>query len=270
MHRKKKIKIIEDCAQSFGILSEVDTNPINSDVSCYSLIKTGYGLGGGILATNDDELYSKAKAIQDTFPKFSSKIVLYRIIRFFLESKRRLIIFENLYQILLSFRKDIADNTELSIEGSKKTYLKKPPLFFKQYFAVRINKMMTLQRLRTEKGVVFSNKLRNKEILVNYQNMNLDIASFTKFFIYHPKINSETVINNLNKQGIEVKHLEQRTDSRIQTRFDNSAICKKSIGIENCHNYLKVHDHLVSLPLTEDLSEQSMNLITEHLSLYIK
>lgn len=267
--KEKKIKIIEDCAQSFGINNNTSHTGFTSDIACYSLIKSGYGLGGGILATNDYQIYERSKSFQNTLPKFSSKVVLYRIVKNFLESKRKYHFFESLYQKLILLREAKTDNNELSIEESKKIFLKRPPLFFKLYFASRKNKMINLQGLRIEKGLLFLNKLRNKGGMMNYQKTDLGNSSFTKLFIYHPGINSEIVIKKFNNQGIEVKHLEQRKDSRIQPRFDKSEIINKSMGIKSCSNYLLVHDHLISSPLTEDMNEQQMDIFIYNLSNYI-
>jgi dTDP-4-amino-4,6-dideoxygalactose transaminase len=263
-----KLKIIEDCAQSFGQYFDETNSTIHSDVACYSLIKTGYGLGGGILATNDKEIYAKALAIQQDFPAFPIQIIIFRIVKQLLESHRKLPVIEKLYQRLIALRRH-TDYPEISIDESKTSFFKKPPLLFKLYFASRLTFMQSLQKIRHNKGKLFTSKLLTKELMQNYRNLTLLNSTFTKLFLYHPKIKSETCIPFLNSKGIETKHLEHKASGRIQPQFDCSEIATSSIGIEACKNYFEVHDHLISLPLTEDLKEDEMDKIVRILDEYI-
>lgn len=254
---KNKLLIIDDCAQSFGTVAQILPQ---SDVLCFSLIKTAYGLGGGILATDNKEIYTKAKNTQKTFPSFSKKVVLFRIIKQLLETHQRIGFIHVLYQKLIMFRLQTIKESD-SLENVKTTYLKKPSVIFKKYFATRIGRLKKMQNKRNEKGRIFYEKLLKNELADNYSLTDLKSSSFTKLFIYHPSIEAEQLIGELNNQGIEAKHLEHRADHRTQARFDQSEISKYSEGISQCDNYLKVHDHLVSLPVIEEMSEDDMEMI---------
>jgi hypothetical protein len=253
-----KLKIIEDCAQSFGNFNKKTINTFRSDVSCYSLIKTGYGLGGGILATNDEDLYARALSIQNSFPGYPIKVIIYRIIKQLFESNRNFPVFEKLYQRLISLRNS-SDDIGINTEGSKQTFLKKPPLLYKRYFAARISFMQYLQCSRQKKGMIFIDKLFKRNLMLNYSSRSVTNSSFTKLFLYHPKFDSDKFIPYLLSKGVEAKHLEQKAEARVQPQFDISEIKNYSIGIEGCKNYFAVHNHLISLPLTEEMEAEKMD-----------
>jgi hypothetical protein len=83
---------------------------------------------------------------------------------------------------------------------------------------------------------------------------NIKESSFPKFFVYHPKIKSEKHLKALCERGLEVMHLEQKRGSTIQKRLVSSAEAKE----RGLMNYEMVHDHLISLPLTENLNEKEI------------
>ena len=101
--RKNHLFIIEDCAQ--GLFSEADGLRAGSlgDYVCISLLKNANGIGGGILATDDESLFRKAELIQKSFRKTGSGLLLFRII----QSSRTNVdfLFNKLYIWLLSLRK---------------------------------------------------------------------------------------------------------------------------------------------------------------------
>jgi dTDP-4-amino-4,6-dideoxygalactose transaminase len=255
--KKNNIKVIEDCAQSFG--SEKSISP-DSDIMCFSLIKTAYGLGGGILATDNENWYNIAVQKQITFPPLSKKVITYRIVKQILETNQKKWIAGYLYRKLIWLRSQ-STGADSNFIVSERRHLIKPANVFLKYFVVRIKKMKKLQKLRNEKGIKFFEKLHRNNLANNYSKTDLKNSSFTKLFIYLPDLMSDKLIQILNIKGVEAKHLEHRTDNRTQPRFDKSEISPFVEGLSHCVNYLKVHDYLVSLPITEKMTEMEMEKI---------
>ena len=53
--------IIEDCAQSLGSVQLKSSSGSFGEISCFSLSKNLYSIGGGIIAFDDDKLCIKIK-----------------------------------------------------------------------------------------------------------------------------------------------------------------------------------------------------------------
>lgn len=259
----KDIFVIEDCAQSFGSTINQQTPLFQSDIVCFSLIKNVYGIGGGILATNSQAVYEKAKYLQSELALFPISKVMYRIFYGLLETKQNLKFISYALNSLIKIRRS---KVELDNgENTSKKHLVRPHSAFFRLFASRIDKMQKLQRQRKQNGSLLFQKLLDNDLAFNYTDRNLFEMSFTKLFIYHPKIDSRIVINDLNKSNIKAKHLEQREDGRVQTRFDKLPDFRHSFRLNDYDNYKMIHDSLVSLPLTENMTECQMNEVVNTL-----
>ena len=79
--RKYGLLVIEDCAQSLGAKYKSNYTGSFGDVACFSLIKNAYGIGGGVLATNDENMYNEAHALVNGFGRVSSSLLFYRTLR---------------------------------------------------------------------------------------------------------------------------------------------------------------------------------------------
>jgi dTDP-4-amino-4,6-dideoxygalactose transaminase len=103
--QQHSLLIVEDCAQALGAFYQQKSVGHWGDIACFSLIKTGYGIGGGVLATNDESIYRKAKKKQTDFAKIATKIVTFRLIRSLIETHRKNWFFEALYRLIMKSRK---------------------------------------------------------------------------------------------------------------------------------------------------------------------
>lgn len=85
---KHHLLLIEDCAQALGAEYNGRFTGSFGDIACFSLIKNGYGIGGGILATDDVQIYEKAKELDVPLSAIPKKLLLWRVIRNLVASKR--------------------------------------------------------------------------------------------------------------------------------------------------------------------------------------
>lgn len=252
---RNNIYVIEDCAQSLGAKFNGQFTGSFGDVACFSLIKNAYGIGGGVLATNNKEVYEKALEINSTFSKLSRLLLFYRLIRNLSETN-----YKSLFGSLgLKFLK--------RLKGKKKSYqtvhgqLKKISPLEKKIAANQLAKLPVLHEARKNIGNAYSNLLKTHGLLCNQVYLNQD-SSYTKYYIYNPSINYKQKKNILHEMGIEVKHLSQDMNGTYQGKFvENDAGLK---------NYLSVHDSLVSLPLTETMEADDLHSIVERIKNIIR
>jgi len=250
--------LIEDCAQSLGSLYNTRHTGSFGDISCFSLIKNAYGIGGGILATDLCDVYLAAKSLYMTFNRAQPFLILYRLIRNLAESNRK-----NPASILLAFLRMLRGKKPhpSTIEGQ----LNKITSLEKKIAAVQQNKFNELHSSRKQIGNYYLDELARAKLLVNEQ-FGLSENSFTKLFIYHPSILSKEIIPKLHKSGVEAMHLEQKAGSPFQERLAQLS----HFGESGLVNYDLVHDHLLSLPIIENFTKADIREIIHILSDLIK
>lgn len=251
---KHDLLIIEDCAQSLGAFYKNRHTGSFGDIACFTLIKNAYGIGGGIFATNEAEFYQKAITYNKSFKQNSLKLLLFRIIRSMLETYRKWRIAEFLFEFLLK------------LKGNRKSYntiksqLRRVSSAELKVSAIQIKRIPILHQERKRIGKTYYHKLSELNLLIN-NKYDTDNASFTKFFLYHPNVNTKTAIASLSNKGIEVMHLEQRHSRPYQQK-----IVEEKIAIEQrLKGYLTCHDHIISLPMNEKISNREVGQIIEML-----
>ncbi len=257
----KEVLIIEDCAQGFGATSNGANVGTQGDVACYSLIKNFYGIGGGILATNDRVLYNNAKAIQGIFPHPSSILIYYRIIRNIIETFRTNFVGEKLYRFIIRLK-------ECNVIDSEDTFTKtlhKPHKLYTKIACVQLAYLRKCHKLRKEKAIELVNDLQKNKLMSNYRHTNLNTFSFTKLYIHLAYFVVPDYIQKLNKSGIEAKHLEHRYGSFYQERLDLIPAFRRNASLQNCKKYFQVHDSLISIPVHENLTKKEIVYIVTQL-----
>lgn len=246
--------VIEDCAQALGAKYQNRYTGAFGDIACFSLIKNAYGTGGGILATNHTEIFDKATQLQEEFRQTSIILTAYRTIRNAVETYRFSFFGKILYNLLMKVR---GNKTSY---GSVKQQLLKPPSIARKITAIQVQRLSKMHHQRKAIGQYYFQKLRKNGLFENYE-YNSDNSSFTKFFVYHPELNTRKTLKKLHNQGIEAMHLEHKTGSPYQEKL----ISDFKAQDQKLHNYLKVHDSVVSLPLREDYRNKDIDKIIEQL-----
>lgn len=251
--------LIEDCAQGFGAQVDGTYAGSHADVSCFSLIKNFYGIGGGILATDDRNLFDRAKALQDEFDLPPPKLVYFRIVRNILESYRTNHFGEWLYRLLMTYRTRKLDGEE----GSFTKSLHKPHMWYIKIASQQIRSLHKYHSKRINNARILIEKLKQSGLMENYSGLELKGPSFVKLYVYDPSFKVPDFIEKLDKSGIEAKHLEQKYGSCYQERADRMPVFSGNESLLQCTNYFKVHDHMLTLPLHEKMQEKQMDRIVE-------
>lgn len=94
------IVLIEDCAQGFGATLKGQNIGSWGDISCFSMIKNMYGIGGGVFATDDYTFFARARLILEKSNRSKYIASIYRVFLGIIETKRRYVLFEKLYHML--------------------------------------------------------------------------------------------------------------------------------------------------------------------------
>lgn len=259
--KDRQLILIEDCAQALGASYKGKSVGSFGEVACFSLIKTGYSIGGGVLATNDEDIYLKAKHLQNDWPAFSKKIVFFRLFRSFIETKRYFNIFNWLYKKLMDSRQLTSSYRKERETSDFANYLRQPSHMFFKVFAVQIthlNYYWSKRRKVAEKLIHLLDINFLKKILQN----PVIVPSFTKLH-YQSSSNSERLIHNLWERNIEAKHLEHKYMTFYQKRFDDDRDFHDCSNLNECVNYFKVHNCIVSLPLFEKMSNRQIRKIKQ-------
>lgn len=236
--KKRGVIIIEDCAQSFSLENKTEIGSIG-DIVCFSLIKNAYGIGGGIFATDNYEYFKKAQSILSSYRKVSNKKIIFRIIRNMIESKRRILFFDKLFHKLMSIRPKL-NNSSMSFNSSHIYELKA--------FVSQRRKYEKLHKQRNKIGKIMTSCLINHQLMVKN---NVSNNSFAKFFLVNQEINPE-IIKRMNDKGYECKHLQNKYGSYYQLKIIRGDKLYDQ-SIERCINYNQIHDHIICLPLFENM-----------------
>jgi len=257
------LALIEDCAQGFG--SRFQGRPVGTvgDISCFTLTKNVFGLGGGVLATNNREYYVRAKAIQEGFGPEASVKLVNRVLAGLVASGRNDPCREYLFQMLVQARQEYQEAHRQSDEDVLLRQLKQPPGLYSMSVASRISCISRLNQIRQQKARQMIRMLvpLGFKFQINAQSQ----SGYTKLFCHHPDISSEEFVRDLNAAGLEAMHLEHRHKifyqaKQTMVRQKSSVICGQLLK-----NYDELHDHLISLPLHERLSQKDMNRIHDTL-----
>lgn len=256
--QKNKLWVIEDCAQSLGAFNNAEYTGSFGDIACFSLIKNAYGIGGGILTTNSYAVYNEALKANQVFSKTPLKLVVFRTIRNIIATKRRYKFGQFLYKTFMKLKGEKCSYQ--SVKGQLYQFSR----MGKKIVAQQMKRYPELHQKRKKIGKAYYDLLSSQVILMN-KYYNSENSSFTKFFIYNSAISSKKFLQKLNDNGIEAMHLEDKHGSPFQERLIQS---NQSID-ERLVNYDKVHDCIISLPISETSKKQQIVYLSHVLKLLL-
>ncbi|MFA5570235.1 MAG: DegT/DnrJ/EryC1/StrS family aminotransferase [Sphaerochaetaceae bacterium] len=242
------LALIEDCAQGFSSHYDGVNAGVLGDISCFTLTKNLYGLGGGVFATNNKAYYDEALNLQNQFCNEDFVRITHRTIMTILSSKRNRTIFEWFYQKLKSISKASVETGVIdSCEFIKRDLVRVPSIYLKSV-AGRLDKINNLIDKRKERARKLVEELESIGFL--FQVNEAIRPSYTKLFCYHPDIESESFISRLNSLGVELMHLEHKHKVYYQKNQLKLSVLDKSM--DSFPIYKNIHDKLISVSLLEN------------------
>jgi perosamine synthetase len=251
--------LIEDCAQSLG--AEYHGEKVGSfgDISCFSFTKNLYSTGGGMISTNNQNLALKIKTIQNNFCSFPKLVRYYRFTRNFTEANNEYI-FNPFHKMLFYVR----DKIFLDEERDDPKLLYKPSNVEASICLTQFEKLKNLLKKRIKNASVLTKKIKNRSDIEIQKITNDSKHVFTKFMIKTDK-KSIDIIRKLQQKGIDAKHLEYKHGCFYQERFDINPLYFHFDSIIKCNNYLEIHDYMLSLPISPNMSESEILIIAKEL-----
>ena len=251
---KNKLLLIEDCAQGFGAQYKDYYTGTFGDISCFSLAKNLYGISGGVLATDDKNIFERAEEIQNNFPKASKAFLFYRLLRNILKTYSYYPFINSLLNTLILIKNKSKRSNKQQLDDLI-SYLKRSSKIIISITSKQLEKLSLYHTARKKNAEIYLSFFNDvEEITIPSQNNSMN--SYVKFYMYSDSFNPET-IKKLNTYNIEAKHLEEEQNVYYQKRFDNNELFD-SKNIEECNNYLSIHDKLISLPLYEKMSSDDI------------
>ena len=129
--------------------------------------------------------------------------------------------------------------------------LKQPPGIYAGSVVSRITKILELNSKRARAAVQLIRML--EPLGFRFQTNPDSVSSFTKLFCWHPQITSPEAIRKLKDTGVEAMHLEHRQGVYYQPKLILVDKYSCNLKSETFTIYNTLHDHLISIPLLEDM-----------------
>lgn len=242
------LMVIEDCAQGFGSWYKGKRLGSFGDVACFSGIKTTYGISGGVLATDDKELYDKVRGMMDEASKESTLLSIYRALRNGIDTYRSTSrLAQRLYAWILGARPSKKDKIHDSIK------VQRPSALSLKIWAYQLHHCEELHRSRTEAAQQIVEEMNRGIWQSNYHGEEMIVP--TKLYLRNPNISSASFIEDLNRHGIQAMHLQQKYASYYQDSKNDSLWRDTMIVSGDLKNFEMLHDTIVSVPLYENMTD---------------
>lgn len=241
--------LIEDCAQGYGSSYDGVAAGHLGDISCFTLTKNLFSLGGGVFATDNEVWYLKAKGLQQNFEHEKLVKTVYRVIMALLATYRTKLGLEMLYQFIKRQVKDLDAVDELKV--LEKELTKPARLYLKSCWS-RWSKIQALVESRKEAAKSLLSDLGISNGLK--QSNPLSDSSYTKLFLMSGKDSKESILE-LNEHGIEAMHLEHKHQVIYQVKLLSFA--DSNLPNHNLKAYECIHDRLLSLPVVHTAQSKS-------------
>jgi dTDP-4-amino-4,6-dideoxygalactose transaminase len=256
--------LVEDCAQGFG--SSFEGRPLGSfgEVACFTLSKNAYGIGGGVLATDNESLFQRAKEIQDDWPPISRSVLLFRTLRGVMESRSSSDWMNHLHDALLRARSLLrkgAANGSTSAAATVSSLLRRPRAAMFRIGRRQLRRTHQLHEQRMAVAYRIIERLETQEIRPQRPLDRRVHHAVCKLFVRVENLPRDALAR-LAGAGIDAKHLEQKHVASIQDRFDCDRLLA-SPSLDRCPVYQRVHDELISLPLSEAMQTDEIRRVAE-------
>ncbi|MDD4560799.1 MAG: DegT/DnrJ/EryC1/StrS family aminotransferase [Candidatus Cloacimonetes bacterium] len=246
---ENRLVLIEDCAQGYGSSYDGVSTGKLGDISCFTLTKNLFSLGGGVFATDNKEWYLRAKELQQSFASESTAKIAYRVFMALITTYRAKPGLENLYQFVK--RKVKASEAGDYLMLLEKELTKPAKLYLKSCWS-RWSTIQALVEIRKEAAKSLLNEVGVSNELK--QSNPLSDSSYTKLFVMSGKDSKESILE-LNEHGIEAMHLEHKHQVRYQGKLLSFA--DPNLPYCNLKAYECIHDRLLSLPVVQTAYSKS-------------
>ncbi len=245
--QKNEQIIVEDCAQAYG--SEYDGALLGTfgTYSIFSLMKNLYALGGGLLL-------SKAQVDLPQYKPLGAIPTIYRRVKRYLESKNTYdsyFINAILYNLILRLRPENYDPIFASNTINKEII---------RSIVVQLKHSEFLIDQRIQNAEYIKSKIQNRDFLPQTILPKGKMNYMRLFYIYE-RNDQKGIMKRLRQQGIAVNHITQDSINIYQESVFNNHLLMKYTKNCDLKNYQKIHDRIISFPISPNLSKKEMDYI---------
>lgn len=253
--------LIEDCAQALGVEYKGRQAGSFGDIACFSLSKNLFGIRGGMIVSNEQKYISKIRELQQELPKAPYPLKYYFFFRAYLDGMRGNFAGNLLYSMLSNFRKKVVGHEEDCLQVLSRAFLNNPTNIEAAVSLSQFRMLSTFLKRRIRNATLLNEMLKG----VKMENQRATDNSKHMFMRYMIKVNRHCVdvINELNKRGIGARHLTDTLGVEYQNRFDRHPLYSRFDSVRGCKNYLQIHDHMVSLPISSNMRREEIEFIAE-------
>lgn len=254
--------LIEDCAQSLGAKYKGKMTGSFGKISCFSLMKNMFGVGGGMLCTNSHEISLNVRDIQNKFNKLSPQLKYYRLFKVYIDKNRGTFFGDFIYNIFFYSRSKILDGSvDRSVLEDTRLF-NNPTNIEASVLLSQFNRLNKHLKRRIENAALLTKEIQNYPGIKIQNTTDNSKHVFTKYMVEteYPSID---IITKLRNHGIDAMHLRQAYRALYQERFDKDPLYSHFDSIQTCKNYLKVHDHVVSLPISSNMTNKEIKYIAK-------
>lgn len=258
--------LIEDCAQSLGAKYEEKITGSFGKISCFSLMKNMFGIGGGTLCTNSLEISLNVRDIQNKFNKLSPQFKYYRLFKVYIDKSRGTFFGDFIYNIFYHIRSKIleesGDCSDVQNVLQDTRLFNNPTNIEASVLLSQFKSLNKHLKRRIENASVLTKEIRNYSDIKIQKTTNNSKHVFTKYMIEtdYPSIN---MITKLRNYGIDAMHLRQAYRALYQERFDKDPLYSHFDYLQTCKKYLNVHDHIISLPISSNMTNKELKYIAK-------
>lgn len=243
--------IVEDCAQAFD--STYNNRYVGNfgDFSAFSFVKNLYALGGGFIVM-------KNKLNLPEFKKSNFRLATYRSLKRYFESKNS---YNSLFYefILLNLLKLKPNDT--SYVFSKNSIDDR----IRNSIDIQLKYFESLTKRRENIAIKIRSQISNKNLIKQKIQEN-GKSNYTRLLFKLENGNSIESINLLRKNKIWANHLSQSTLSNYQQSIYETKEFKKYAISNSLIQYNKLHDKIISIPISPALSEKEIDYIIHYVN----
>jgi dTDP-4-amino-4,6-dideoxygalactose transaminase len=243
-----KLILIEDCAQALGAEYYGEKVGTFGNVSCFSFAKPPLDVRGGIICSKNQDIISKIDDYQ----------------REFLPNIPMAVTGRDLGGTASKVLRRIAPLKYNDYGGFFQTFLYRPSKLLASVALFRLRNLQNLLEGYTHSGSLLTKEL-GKLSCIRLQKTTIHSKPvFTKLMVEVNK-NCIDVIKKLREGGIYATHLTVEDGGLYQQRFDKHPLYSQ-FSAKNCMNYLRIHDHIITLPILLHVTKDEIECYCEQLN----
>ena len=205
-----------------------------------------------MLVSKNPEVISSSAVLQASFPPAPRFYDSYRVVRLAVASRRGSMLWDAAYATIMSSRKGTPTGRRVLQSGGVELLgrtLYRPSSSQAAFGLHRLQHLDESNRCLEERAQRLAERCQDLPG-VELQRTTVDSTRvYTRFLVKTPGCSRQTV-TELNRRGVEAKHLAQEYSSTYQEPVEELPEFARKDSARTCRTYRSLHDRVVTLPLS--------------------